>query len=353
MSTNGQAKSLAVRRNEVISAMFTDAFKSSLAAIAPPTMKGLLAADRVKASLALAMTRNPALANCTPGSIAQCALQCVELGLLPGMPRSGWLVPYKDQCSLIISYQAMIDLALRSGACKSIVAYPVYSNDEFEAYLGSEPRMVHRPAELGTPKGELIGVYARAVLMTGGEVFKILDLEAVDAHKARSKAATSGPWVTDYEAMALKTAVRVLCNFLPQTPDLLAGLAADDESQDLTRPLDVAIDGVAPIAEVRPPLDAPRLSGKGGKAKRGQAPTSQDAPAVAVDGGDEPISDPVNEIAAGYKMTEKQAEFMRGYLGVYDGLTDRRLAEIIKDCTEGGVVNADRFDEEIAKVLRS
>lgn len=307
-------KSLPVKRQETLAAIFTDGFRNALAAIAPPTMSKTLSADRVMASLQLAMTKTPAIANCKPATIAQCAMQCVELGLLPGMPRSGWLIPFGTDCTLVISYQAMADLAVKSGACKSVSGYPVYENDEFDYEYGSTPRLVHRPVKLGRPKGKLVGVYARAELMAGGELFKVLDLDEVEKHRGRSRAKDSGPWKTDFDAMAMKTAVRILCNSLPQTPNLLMAMARDDEAYTYDHPVDVKIEQQNPG-----PMTPPRRS----KVSKGEAPPVQEVKA-------EPTGEPGDE----YALTDRQRKAYQQRMGTYPWLNDSQLAQMIKDVTD-------------------
>lgn len=71
-------------------------------------------------------------------------------------------------------------------------------------------------------------VYAVAHLISGDPVFVWLSKADVDARRARSRAAQSGPWVTDYEAMAKKTAVRALFPWLPQSVELATAVAIDE-----------------------------------------------------------------------------------------------------------------------------
>jgi recombination protein RecT len=51
----------------------------------------------------------------------------------------------------------------------------------------------------------------------------------VDQFRKRSKASSSGPWATDYDAMALKTAIRRLSTWLPLSVEMAGAAAADEQ----------------------------------------------------------------------------------------------------------------------------
>ena len=88
-----------------------------------------------------------------------------------------------------------------------------------------EDSVRHRPI-LGND-APLVAVYAIAKLKDGESIPLVLSKAEVDRYRKRSKASTSGPWVTDYEAMAMKTAVRRLATWLPSSVELAAAQAID------------------------------------------------------------------------------------------------------------------------------
>ena len=75
-----------------------------------------------------------------------------------------------------------------------------------------------------------LAVYAVAELTNGGKPFSVLYPDDVAARRTRSAAArlTTGPWVTDTEAMWRKSAVRELQKWLPQTADSSMAATADE-----------------------------------------------------------------------------------------------------------------------------
>ena len=54
----------------------------------------------------------------------------------------------------------------------------------------------------------------------------------VDAIRNRSKSKDRGPWVTDYEAMALKTVIRRSFRYLPVSVEAQSAAAADETTPD-------------------------------------------------------------------------------------------------------------------------
>jgi recombination protein RecT len=68
--------------------------------------------------------------------------------------------------------------------------------------------------------GSDVAVYAVAHLKGGGIQVEVMPKAEVDQHRARSRAGQSGPWVTDYEAMALKTVVRKIFKYLPKAGEI-------------------------------------------------------------------------------------------------------------------------------------
>lgn len=74
-------------------------------------------------------------------------MQSAQLGLEPGSALGqAYLVPYGNQCQLILGYRGMIDLARRSGQVLSLSAFAVHEGDEFSYQLGLHPDIHHVPS---------------------------------------------------------------------------------------------------------------------------------------------------------------------------------------------------------------
>lgn len=188
-----------------------------------------LTVDRLLRVSLTACNKTPKLMDCTPQSLLACIMDCASLGLEPDSTLGrAYLIPYGDKATLIIGYKGLVDLAYRSGMVDSLDAFVVHANDKFALKMGLNPDIQHEPA-MEEP-GELSGVYAIARLK--GSTFPkfcYLTRKEVDAIRKRSRAKESGPWVTDYEEMAKKTAIRRLSKLLPMSVEFADAINKDAE----------------------------------------------------------------------------------------------------------------------------
>jgi recombination protein RecT len=195
-----------------------------------------------------ALRRNATLeqaARSNPGSLLAALLDAARLGLEPGTEQY-YLVPYKDRGRPLVQgipgYQGEVELMYRAGAVSSVVVESVRRNDTFVWRAGSLDS--HRPTRwegpqqqpfhdvdwFGGERGELIGVYAYAV-MTDGAISKVVVLDKAELLRARAKSASyrskpeTSPWTTDEEAMSLKTAAHRLRKWVPTSAEFRRELA--------------------------------------------------------------------------------------------------------------------------------
>ena len=219
------------------------------AAIIPrKDLRGLLNSDRVKSEIAralpthltpdrfvrvalTALTRTPRLADCTQESFLRCIMDCSALGLEPD-GRRAHLIPYKDQCTLIIDYKGYVELVRRSGDVAAIRAETVCEADGFEWENGV---VTHR-INWRTSRGEVQAVYAEAKLASGETQTAVMTLDEINAIRDRSQGYTyaknnkkSHPWMTDWAEMAKKTALRRLIKLLPLSVEIADAMDKDDD----------------------------------------------------------------------------------------------------------------------------
>ena len=124
-------------------------FKQKLIASIPNQMKP----ERM-VQLALAMIKSsPALQRCSGISILASVIQCAQLGLeLDRILGHAYLVPFKDECTLIVGYRGFQHLAYQAGTVSDISAEVVRSRDKFQLSLGSDRKLFHVPAPTRTAK---------------------------------------------------------------------------------------------------------------------------------------------------------------------------------------------------------
>lgn len=236
------------------------------------------------------ISKSPALAACTPETMLGALMVSAQLSLAPGGPLGhAYLVPFKRECTFIIGYKGKIALAMRSGEIASVKATPVYEGDTFHWSLGLREDLVHEPTatERENPD-KLTHVYAIARFRDRDidPVFVVLTRAEVDRFRARSKAKNNGPWVTDYVAMALKTAVHRLGTWLPMAIDLARSAAIDEkvfknETTAVDEYIDVdgeevTVSGDTGVAEPAPSADGSRTDSAPGSAE-GSEPTTADS----------------------------------------------------------------------------
>lgn len=172
-----------------------------------------------------ALTRTPKLAECTQESFFRCLLDLSAFGLEPD-GRRAHLIPYGNQCTLILDWKGIAELALRSGLIAKLHADIVCENDEFAYDLGE---IKTHKIDFKQPRGAMYAVYALAVTKDGQTFVAVMHKEEVEAIRKRSRAGNSGPWQTDYNEMAKKTAFRRLAKWLPLSAEFRDALDKDDD----------------------------------------------------------------------------------------------------------------------------
>jgi len=260
-------------RAAVISQLFnTQRVQETLAKVLPKH----LTPEKILTMYLIAASRQPKLYECTGASILKAAVAAAELGLdFSGKLGEGWLVPFHNknigayECTFIPGYQGLVKLVRNSGEVVQVRARLVHERDMFEVSYGLDETITHvlsREAEAG----DVTHVYAVAVFKDGSHQFEVMTIQEVEAVRARSRAATSGPWVTDWGEMAKKTVVRRMFKYLPRSPELEKFIAVDNEGYDL-RPVAAEITGqtqagVAALTKrlqqrqaLAPPADEPEM----------------------------------------------------------------------------------------------
>ncbi|ARX85656.1 recombinase RecT [Streptomyces alboflavus] len=173
------------------------------------------------------------LAECTQESFGGALMTCAQLGLEPGgAAGEAYLLPFWNkrirayEVQLVVGYQGMIKLFWQHPAAAGLTARTVYEADDFEYEDGLDPVLRHKPAR--SSRGRPTDYYAVAKMANGGSAFVVMSVEDVEAIRRRSKARASGPWSTDYDAMARKTVIRQLFKILPKSPELARAVAHDE-----------------------------------------------------------------------------------------------------------------------------
>lgn len=252
--------------------------------------------DRMCRTVINAISTTPTLAKCEPGSLFLSTVRAFALGLEPnGALAEGYLVPFwnaKKSCNeaqFMPSYRGLQNLARRSGEIAEIYSKSVHAKDTFEVEEGTERKIVHKP-NYTADRGEAVCYYAVFKTKDGGVDFEVMSKAEIDAIRARSKAAQSGPWVTDYDEMAKKTVMKRLLKRAPMSIELadavkLENSASMGEAGETDNVLDIEgleIPDDTP-ADIQREMNADRAKELGAKiaAKKGAADSAVAASAAA------------------------------------------------------------------------
>lgn len=307
---------------------FLEKQKHQLAAALPKH----ISPDRMIRLACTEFAKNPLLQKCTPVSVFGAIIQASQLGLEIGVLGQAYLVPYRNnkantyEAQFIPGYKGLISLARRSGEVTSIETNIVYEHDQFDLKLGLETHVDHAP-NLDGDRGRARLVYGVARFRDGGHHFEWMSLADVDKIRARSKASSNGPWVTDYEQMVRKTLIRRMANYLPMSIELQVAIQIGDAADEGKR---ATLDGdFVIVQDDEQPADAPA------QLEERQAvtiPQQARAPAAeAIDRGTGEIHEPTQQRVA---ATDADAPgFADAHAAVRDGDLDlaRDIARSLPD----------------------
>jgi recombination protein RecT len=160
---------------------------------------------------------------------------------LPIQPSLGfaYIVPYGQNAQFQLGYKGLIQLAIRSGQVKNINSGVIYKS-QFKSY---DP--IFETLEIdteATPSGEVHGYFASLELVNGFRKMIYWSYDKVYAHGKRfSKSFTSGPWKSDFDAMAQKTLLKDLIGkYAPLSTEMQTAFEEDGKNEDVkTKPIDV------------------------------------------------------------------------------------------------------------------
>ena len=231
MSSNHSTKKEIVTANQKTIVGLLQKVKPQMKMALPAHMT----ADRMCRIALTELRKTPKLMECDPMSFVGAVMVCASLGLEIGTLGQAYLVPFVNrklgttECTFILGYKGMIDLARRSGQIISLSAHCVYEKDEFFYEYGLEDNLKHIPSL--TEKGSFKAAYAVAKLVGGGYQFEVMSKPDIEAIKKKSKSGNFGPWVTDFDEMAKKTAIRRLFKYLPTSIEMKKAVSYEEISE--------------------------------------------------------------------------------------------------------------------------
>jgi recombination protein RecT len=236
-------------------------FKANLPALLKSAPRTMGSPERLVRIAYSTIVYDDKLRKATQASLMGCVLEALKLGLTIGGPaQEAWIIPFRDSrqnalvATLVVGYQGYRNLLDRGKSVQTIYPRAVHVNDHFSYRLGDDPRIFHDPPFTFVAKeADLLAAYCVATLRGGVKEREVMEKAEIDAHRARSRAKDSGPWVTDYPAMALKTTIRKMAKYLPKSSELLARALDLDERADRGADQEFDLTGITIFDESAPP----------------------------------------------------------------------------------------------------
>lgn len=163
-----------------------------------------------------AINSNPKLASCSQESLLAAIMNSAQLGLEFNTPLGeAYLIPYKNKVNFQLGYQGLLKLAYNTGQFKRITAREVRENEDFDIDYGTG-EISHKPCLTGD-SGEVIGYYAIYQTKDGGQdVFYMSKEDAYNYGHKYSQSFNNGPWKTNFDAMAKKSALIQVLKYAPK-----------------------------------------------------------------------------------------------------------------------------------------
>lgn len=221
MTDNTQGQAVAARNEKPSLAAALESMKPELERVLPAHLSG----DRMARITLTEIRKNPKLANTNPASFFGALLTAAALGLEPGVGGEAYLVPYKQECQLIIGYQGLVKMFWQHPLAKRLSADVVFEKDHFAFDKGLAMRLEHTPAH--GDRGRIIGYYAIAELSTGGMNFDFFTPDEIKALRG-GKVGTSGDIKDSANWMERKTALKQVLKLMPKSVELTQAVQVDE-----------------------------------------------------------------------------------------------------------------------------
>lgn len=209
-------------------------------------------ADRFIAVALIQITKKPYLFGCTKASIIGAIMTAASIGLYIDdelgecfIDRAHNMDTKKYEAQIIIGYQGLCVLAMRSGYVEYILPRHVYEGDEFEYDYGLDERLIHRPKGLNKSNDKITHFYVVVKLVSGSKIFNVMTRPEVEEARDRSphykqaidKFQTA--WGQFFNKMGDKTAFRSITKYIPLSPEMKLAINLDEMSefglQDLSK----------------------------------------------------------------------------------------------------------------------
>lgn len=194
--------------------------------------------------------QTPQLASCTPESFLGALFTAAQLGIEPIAGRA-YLLPFYNskkksdgtwhkvlEAQFVMGYRGLAELFYRHEKAVMLNWGVVKAADEFRYELGTESYLKHIPAREN--RGDTLGFYVVADLGKA-KPFHYMSLDECLQHgmkhsktydKKTNQFYDNSPWVSNRDAMCLKTVLIQLCKVLPLSFEIQRAIEQDEASRE-------------------------------------------------------------------------------------------------------------------------
>ena len=201
------SNALEVARNNFVEVLQGETTREKLRRLLPDDVS----VERFESIVLRAVTEDPNLLAANKTSLLLACSRAAQDGLLPDK-REGALVMFKGKAQWLPMVSGFRKRLAQLGF--DVHARCVYKNDQFDREEGDNEFIFHKPAPLGTPRGDFIGVYAIATGPDGKKYREVMEDWEVEKVRNASSAKNS-PWGPWFGQMAKKTVIKRIAQSLP------------------------------------------------------------------------------------------------------------------------------------------
>lgn len=228
------------KKNELVEYFSSEQTRKAIKAALPKH----LTVERYLRIVLTAFNRTPKLQRCSISSLWSAILWLSQKGLEPDGYKAH-LIPYGDECKVVVDYKGLVDLARRSKEVGDIHADVVFERDTFSYEYGTNAHILHRPAT--GDRGKITHAYS-CVVLKGFEKpsFEVMNIDEIYAVRDRSQGwlafkagkVGSSTWETgkpDEKEMMKKTVFRRHSKWLPVSEDFIDAIERDFDAPDFNQ----------------------------------------------------------------------------------------------------------------------
>lgn len=225
--------------------------------------KGLMSGERLVNVIYQCMRKTPALLECKPAAIMSATKTLVLMGCEPdGI--NGYIVPVRrcvevngrkqwvQDAMPVPSARGLMRMAKQNGIAN--IQTGVVKEGEYFKWGVKDGKFScsHLPNLEARDTAKTLYYYVLWSEKAGGALHgELMTEKEVQAIRARSKAKNDGPWVTDYEQMALKTVIKRAAKMWPLPYETNNALIEADNAEFSQRTMR-NVTGIQPAAESLP-----------------------------------------------------------------------------------------------------